>query len=637
MVFVPKTDWTNSPSTATPITAAELLRLEAGIVEGTQDATETVKGNVELATAAELTTGTDLTRPASAKRIADYVTARLTTIPGVAAATETAAGIVELATASEMTTGTDLTRPASVKRIADYVAAVVAALPSATPATETVAGIVELATAAEMTAGTDLTRPASVKRVADYVTAALASVPGVATATETVSGVAQIADTSEVDTGTNTSTIITPAQMKRKIDAHIATPGHTLYDTAITELQVGISAKANLISGAVPLDELPASDDDTPDTLALRRADGRLAVGMALLDDEAPSLLQARSLYSSVGADVRHKDIGAATLPISINSASVFVELPNIVVTDAASDQEWDCEYEILYRALSTVGIQVRHKTAAAPSVTNKLANPSFETNLNNWTAVTVGTALSRGTAGTPPDGSAYMLMELGTGVPTALQATSEWVPTTPGAVWSAALYGMSTAGTPRVFRADIQWGDAAQLPTTTELDTAPPTATGSYVRTTNEGRIAPAGTAYVRVRAAYNAPAAGSADSVRIDAVQLEPTATVPAYGSTGGSGTAALSIRGSWGPGLITVGATEQDYSRITPIRYSIESNLTGAAGGLGASTTAVFRGSFHVVVGGTGLTDQRIELEAAQRAVDAGNALSIVAARATFARTL
>lgn len=129
MVFVPKT-WENSPSTNTPITAAELNRLEAGIVEGTRAATETQTGNVELATDVEMAAGTDLTRAPSVKRVFDYVA---TAISGIAvgqvgAASETAAGVVELATAAEVTVGTDLTRAVSPKRLVDYVTTAIAGL-----------------------------------------------------------------------------------------------------------------------------------------------------------------------------------------------------------------------------------------------------------------------------------------------------------------------------------------------------------------------------------------------------------------------------------------------------------------------------------------------------------------------------
>lgn len=77
MVYSPKTDWADAPATTSPITAAELIRIENGIAAvstvSETDATETQKGRVELASAAEMTTGTDTTRPASVKRIVDYV------------------------------------------------------------------------------------------------------------------------------------------------------------------------------------------------------------------------------------------------------------------------------------------------------------------------------------------------------------------------------------------------------------------------------------------------------------------------------------------------------------------------------------------------------------------------------------
>jgi hypothetical protein len=123
--------WQNDPSTTTPITAEKLEHMEDGIVEGAQAASEVQSGNVELASAAEMSAGTDLTRPPSVKRVADFVASYVSTaiggITGASAATESAAGIVELASAAEMTTGTDLTRPPSVKRVVDYIATTLAA------------------------------------------------------------------------------------------------------------------------------------------------------------------------------------------------------------------------------------------------------------------------------------------------------------------------------------------------------------------------------------------------------------------------------------------------------------------------------------------------------------------------------
>lgn len=86
MLFVPKLDWQDAPSTATPITAAQLIRMENGIAEGARDASETLRGNVELATATEMTTGTDLTRVPSVKRVVDYVASVITDVGGITSA-----------------------------------------------------------------------------------------------------------------------------------------------------------------------------------------------------------------------------------------------------------------------------------------------------------------------------------------------------------------------------------------------------------------------------------------------------------------------------------------------------------------------------------------------------------------------
>lgn len=140
--FTPK-DWHDDPDPSTPILSTDLERIEAGVAAGVRGATEAQAGNVELASPSEMTTGTDLSRVPAVKRVVDFVnaqiTAALSSIPSASAATETAAGVVELASATEMTTGTDLTRTPAVKRVADYVTAAVAA--SATSLTSTITAL----------------------------------------------------------------------------------------------------------------------------------------------------------------------------------------------------------------------------------------------------------------------------------------------------------------------------------------------------------------------------------------------------------------------------------------------------------------------------------------------------------------
>ena len=98
------------------------------------DASETVKGKVELATSAETITGTDAVRAVTPAGLQAKV------------ASDTAKGIVELATSAETITGTDTAR------------AVTPAGLQAKVASDTAQGIVELATSAETITGTDTAR-----------------------------------------------------------------------------------------------------------------------------------------------------------------------------------------------------------------------------------------------------------------------------------------------------------------------------------------------------------------------------------------------------------------------------------------------------------------------------------------------
>jgi hypothetical protein len=84
--------------------------VESGVTTVVPDASETVKGIIEIATQAEVTTGTDDVRAITPLKLA-------TAVP---AASETAAGIAELATQAETNTGTDDARivtPLKVKNL----------------------------------------------------------------------------------------------------------------------------------------------------------------------------------------------------------------------------------------------------------------------------------------------------------------------------------------------------------------------------------------------------------------------------------------------------------------------------------------------------------------------------------------
>lgn len=329
-------------------------------------------------------------------------------------------------------------------------------------------------------------------------------------------------------------------------------------------------------------------------------------------------------------ADVRSLTLTGG--PITATGVSTWVSIPGPVVDDAATGQEWDCYCRVKYRSTSVAGIKIRHKVAAA-AVTNILPNPSFETDTAGWTASGGNqTTISRDTTAGGQDGTANLKVTTVTGG-TTHQIFSDWQAANPGSVWSAGAYLKRVGGAARNCRADVQFTVNEVVESVNGSVVASGTA---YARSITEGAVAPAGTTLVRVRLAVVTPVAG--DVHHFDAVQLEPSATLPAYGSTGGSGAGALTYDGLWtgpklAPAALTAGASE-DGARRTILSSTV---LTTEHGGLGltAGNELITEASFKVTVGGTGLTGQRIELEFADRAADGTNHAQIVAVQATFAR--
>lgn len=453
----------------------------------------------------------------------------------------------------------------------------------------------------------------------------------------TLAGIWEGADLTEA-LGTATNRVITPAGLDAKMDAHENDPtSHQDLRDQVADNFTALTSKADLVGGAVPDSQIASSTSATADLLARRTSTGALAVATGLADDEAVNRLQMETALNdsaSVGADVRQRSLTGGTLSVP-TPAGTFVDVPGITITDGASGQIWQCEYTLHYRALAAAGIQVRFK-ANTSAVTNKLANPSFETNTTNWTP-TAATALARASAVAASDGTFYMTMTAVTA--TNSIATSEWVPATPGSVWTAGAQWKWQTGTPKVCRTDIQFGDATQTAIAgagTVLGSGTTPTTGAWSQSVAGGAggaTAPTGTEWVRVRLAVTGPPAVN-DVARVDAVQLEPSAPLPAYGSTGGGGTTALEVSGYW-RGL-TNGATDNTtQSKVEPVRTPTVSGTTGQFGGVDMSTDSIIVGSFEIAVVGTGLTNQIIQPQVSQRVSNA-TAAQIVAARATFART-
>jgi hypothetical protein len=280
-------------------------------------ATESQTGIVELATAAETTTGTDSTRavhPAGLKVELDKkANLASPTFTGVPAAPTATAGTntTQLATTAFVTTAVAAVSGGSVADATTTTKGIVqlagdldgtAAAPTVVSASTTVAGKVELATTAETTTGTDTARavtPAGVKAVADTKAALvhghaltdanitgvlpIAQVPtgttsttvalgnhthtsasvtdfssaalaAVPSASETVQGKVELATTAEASAGTDTARAVTPAGLKAVADTKAnTTHGHALTDANIT--------------GVLPIAQIPTGTTGT--TVAL--------------------------------------------------------------------------------------------------------------------------------------------------------------------------------------------------------------------------------------------------------------------------------------------------------------------------------------------------------------------------------
>lgn len=138
-------------------------------------ATETVKGVAEIATAAEAQAGIDNERIITPAGLA------------VVTASQTRRGLIEIATDAEVQTGTDNVRAITPQGL------------TSRTATEARTGLVELATEAEVQTGTDTTRAVT--------PAGLAS----RTATTTRAGVVELATSTETQDGSDVTRAVTPA------------------------------------------------------------------------------------------------------------------------------------------------------------------------------------------------------------------------------------------------------------------------------------------------------------------------------------------------------------------------------------------------------------------------------------------
>jgi hypothetical protein len=131
--------------------------------------------------------------------------------PAASAASETVAGIAEIATQAEVTTGTDDLRMVTPLKLAQRLTAF-----TVNQASETVAGIAEIATQAETTTGTDDLRMVTPLKLAQRITALNLGTTYVAKAGDTMTGTLNI--------GTTPSAVAPAASLLSVVSATATTP-----------------------------------------------------------------------------------------------------------------------------------------------------------------------------------------------------------------------------------------------------------------------------------------------------------------------------------------------------------------------------------------------------------------------------
>lgn len=299
----------------TPLRVAEAIAASTVSVPA---ASETVAGIAEIATTAEVNTGTDNTRIVTPAKLAAYVPAASTTIVGktrlattaeaeagvlatvavtpaglaaalagqtVPSATETVAGIAEIATTAEVNTGTDNTRIVTPAKLAAYVPT----------ASTTVVGKSRLATVAEATAGS----LATVAVTPAGLSAAIAAA-AVPSATESVAGILEIATTAEVTAGTDDARAVTPLKLAQYVPGATTTvAGKTRFATAAETTALTLFNIAISPGGLSPIMATKANLAGATFTGTIVAGDG-LSFGSTLASS-ATDLSRHISIYAASG------------------------------------------------------------------------------------------------------------------------------------------------------------------------------------------------------------------------------------------------------------------------------------------------------------------------------------------------
>ena len=181
----------------------------------------------------------------------------------------------------------------------------------------------------------------------------------------------------------------------------------------------------------------------------------------------------------------------------------------------------------------------------------NQAPNPSFEIDLSDWESASgTPSTLTRVTSGTHFHGIASMAVTANAAAANVTVRTPEsgtlGPAVAPGDVWSIGVHGLWVTGTPKNIRADLRWMTNATTESATQpgLGSSVAMNTSTYVQSVSENATAPADAVSLRIRLVV--VSAALSDVFRIDGIQMEKAASLPAFddGSPSGWGTRGYEI---------------------------------------------------------------------------------------------
>jgi hypothetical protein len=238
----------------------------------------------------------------------------------------------------------------------------------------------------------------------------------------------------------------------------------------------------------------------------------------------------------------------------------------------------------------------------------NVIPNPSFETNTTGWTVS--GGVVAR-VVGSADDGSAYATMtDDGSGTGTSLNIfTTTTLPAmaaSGGQTWSCGASLWWETGTQKQLRLDLIFLDNTDSAVSggSFNGIAQTVGTSGWLRLKNENRIAPTiaapGLPVVAARLRITGLSTATGDKYRVDSMQLEQGATLPAYNPVTGGGfgtpqnlfavaTSSSSIDLDWDA---VTGATGYDIERDGQVIVSDNVTNSYTDNGLSPATLYTYR---------------------------------------------